>query len=107
MRRKRPEGWRNKTWMLHHKNAPPHTSLLIGEFFAKQETTLIPQPPYSPDLAPVDFFLFPKLKSTLKSHQFQMIEEISLWDLCAVQQNTFQNWKKLFGAVYKQWRGVL
>jgi hypothetical protein len=27
--------------------------------------------------------------------------------LCAVQQNTFQNWKKLFGAVYKQWRGVL
>jgi len=26
----------------------------------KHETTVVPQPPYSPDLAPADFFLFPK-----------------------------------------------
>jgi hypothetical protein len=54
-RRKRPEGWRDKTWMLHHDNAPAHTSLLIREFLAKHETTVVPQPPYSPDLAPADF----------------------------------------------------
>ena len=24
VRRKRPEAWTNKTWMLHHDNAPPH-----------------------------------------------------------------------------------
>jgi transposase len=54
--RKRPEGWRNKTSMLHHNNAPAHTSLLILEFLVKNETTIIPQPPYSPDLAPADFF---------------------------------------------------
>jgi hypothetical protein len=30
--------------------------------------------PYSPDLAPADFFLFPKLKTTLKGHRFQTIE---------------------------------
>jgi hypothetical protein len=34
-RRKRPEGWRNKTWMLHHNNTPAHTSLLIREFFGE------------------------------------------------------------------------
>ena len=33
-------------------------------------------PPYSPDLAPADFFLFPKLKTTLKGRRFQTIEEI-------------------------------
>jgi hypothetical protein len=55
MRRKRPEGWRDKTWMLHHDNEPAQTSLLIREFLAKHETTLVPQPPYSPDLAPADF----------------------------------------------------
>ena len=33
-------------------------------------------PPYSPNLAPADFFLFPKLKSTLKGRRFQTIEEI-------------------------------
>ena len=101
VRRKRPEAWTNKTWMLHHDNAPPHASLLIREFLAKQETIVMPQPPYSPDLAPVDFFLFPKLESTLKVRQFQTVEEIEenlLQDLGAIPQNTFQdafqNWKK-------------
>jgi len=73
VRRKRPEAWTNKTWMLHHDNAPAHASLLIREFLAKQETIVVPQPPYSPDLAPADFFLFPKLKSTLKGRRFQTI----------------------------------
>jgi hypothetical protein len=47
------------------------------------------------------FFLFPKLKSTLKRRRFQTIEEIeeiSLWGLCAIPQNAFQdafqNWEK-------------
>jgi len=63
----------------------------------KHETTVLPRPPYFPDLAPADFFLFSKLKSSLKGHQFRMVEEIeenSIWDLRAIPQNTFQNWKK-------------
>jgi len=101
MRRKRPEAWTNKIWMLHHDNAPAHASLFIREFLANQDTIVMPQAPYSPDLAPADFFLFPKLKSTLKGRRFQTIEEIkenSLQDLRAIPQNTFQhafqNWKK-------------
>jgi len=101
VQRKRPEAWTNKTWMLHHDNAPAHASLIIHEFLAKQDTIVMPQPPYSPDLAPADFFLFPKLKSTLKGRRFQTIEEIkenSLQDLCVILQNTFQdtfqNWEK-------------
>jgi histone-lysine N-methyltransferase SETMAR len=61
--------------MLLHGNAPAHASLLIREFLAKNETTVEPQPPYSPDLAPADSFLFPKLKSTLKGRRFESIEE--------------------------------
>ena len=34
------------------------------------------QPSYSPDLAPLDFWLFPKLKSPLKGKRFQTIDEI-------------------------------
>jgi len=55
VRRKRSEAWTNKTWMLHHDNAPAHTSLLIREFLVKQEMIVVPQPPYSPDLAPATF----------------------------------------------------
>jgi len=69
-------------------------ALLIREFFMKHEATLVPQPPYSPDLAPEDFFLFPKLKPSLKGGRFLAVEEIeenSLWDLRAIPQNTFQD----------------
>jgi len=76
-------------------------SLLIHEFLTKHETTVFPQPPYSPDLAPVDFFLFPKWKSSLKGRRFQTVEEIEenlIRDLRAVPQNIFQDgfqkWKK-------------
>jgi hypothetical protein len=55
-RRKRPDRWKNKTWMLHHDDAPANTSLLVREFLAKNETTVVPQPPYSPDFSPADFF---------------------------------------------------
>jgi hypothetical protein len=39
---------------------------------------VVPHPPYSPDLAPCNFFLFPRLKSTLKGKQFQDVAEIQL-----------------------------
>ena len=64
--RKRPELWENQTWMLHHDNAPAHASLLICSYLAKYQTSVVPHPPYSPDLDPADFFQFPKLKTTLK-----------------------------------------
>jgi hypothetical protein len=38
--------------------------------------TVIPQPSYSPDLAPCGFFLFQKMKLKLKGHRFDTIEEI-------------------------------
>lgn len=41
-------------WILHHDNAPSHTSLL--ENLAKKDISVLPHLPYSPDLAPCDFF---------------------------------------------------
>jgi hypothetical protein len=37
---------------------------------------VIPHPPYSPDLAPCDFFLFPKMVLKLKGRRFDNIEDI-------------------------------
>ena len=50
--RKRPELWENQTWMLHHDNALAHVSLLIFSYLAKHQISIMPHPPYSPDLAP-------------------------------------------------------
>ena len=76
VRRKRPDQWRNNTWLLHHDNAPAHASLLTRRFLTDNNMTVVPHPPYSPDLAPSDFFLFPKLKMKLKGPRFQTLEEI-------------------------------
>jgi hypothetical protein len=67
VRRKRPQLWKNNYGFLHHDNVPAHALLLIRDFLANTNTTVLPQPPCSPDLPPSDFFLFPKLKSTLKA----------------------------------------
>ena len=61
-------------WVLHHNNAPAHTALSIREFLAKKNIPILPHPPYSPDLAPSDFYRFPKLKS--KGHHFGTMENI-------------------------------
>jgi hypothetical protein len=37
---------------------------------------VIPHPPYSPNLAPCDFFLFPKIKFKFKGCRFDTNEEI-------------------------------
>jgi transposase len=99
--RKRPQLWTNQSWVLHHDNAPAHSSFLVRNFLAKNETIVVPQPTYSPDLAPVDFFLFPKLKSTLKGRCFDTFDEIhknSTKDLFAIPKEAFkkafQNWQK-------------
>jgi len=79
--------------MFRHDTVPSHSSLLIRDFFANHETTLLPQPPYAPDLAPVDFILLPKLKLTLNVRHFGSFEEIrkkkSLSELRAIPQNVF------------------
>ena len=98
--RKRPELWENQTWMLHN-NAPAHTSLPIHSYLAKYQPSIVPHPPYSPDLAPADLFLFPKLKTTLKERCFQtreQIQENAIRELRAIIErvfkDAFQQWKK-------------
>jgi histone-lysine N-methyltransferase SETMAR len=56
--------WR-KNWLLLHDNAPAHRSVFVREELAKQQVTVLPHSPYSPDLAPCDFFLIARLKDTL------------------------------------------
>ena len=64
-------------------------------------TSIVPYPPYSLDLASADFFLFPKLKITLKGRCFQTKEEIqakAITELCTITdsafQEAFQQWTK-------------
>ena len=76
IRQKRPELWRSGDWFFHHDNAPAHSALRTHEFLAKHSITVLLHPPYSPDLASCDFFLFPMVKRPLKRRRFETISEI-------------------------------
>ncbi|XP_035228355.1 histone-lysine N-methyltransferase SETMAR-like [Stegodyphus dumicola] len=66
-----PHFQQNVSWLLVHDNAGPHIALPVRRFLA-QHGVEMQHPPYSPDLASADFFLFPKLKNSLKEQDFRM-----------------------------------
>ena len=75
VRRKRPELWRNG-WILHQDNAPAHNALPVKRFLATKNIAVLEHPPYSPDVAPCDFYLFPKIKSVFKGTHFVSVESV-------------------------------
>ena len=80
IRRFRTAKFQSIEWFLFHDNAPSHNAALVKKFLANRNVAVLHHPPYSPDLAPADYFLFPKFKFPLKGRHFQTVEEIQ----CAV-----------------------
>jgi len=59
VRRKCPAKWRTNIWFLLHDNAPAHQSVFVKGFLAGNNVTTLEHPPYTPDLAVTDVYLFP------------------------------------------------
>jgi len=76
VRRHHPEKWRSSNWILHHDNSPAHRAVTTNEFLAKHNIPSLSHPPYSPDLALCNFFIFLQLKKTMKGRRFNYIEAI-------------------------------
>ena len=75
-RRKRTALFKTGQWHFHQDNAPVHNSILVTDYLTKMGIKTAPQPPYSPDLVPCDFWLFPKLKENHRGCRYETIEEI-------------------------------
>ena len=75
-RQKRAALVKSAQWHFHQDNAPGHNSILVTDYLTKMGIKTVPQPPYSRDLAPCDFWLFPKLKEKLRGCRYETIEEI-------------------------------
>ena len=76
IRRVWPELHRTGKWMLLHDNAPAHSAIHMRQFLAQKMVALLDHPPYSPDLARADFFLFPRLKAAIKCACFVDVNAI-------------------------------
>jgi hypothetical protein len=51
-------------------------AMAVQRFLAQNNIPIVPHPPYSPDLAPSDFWLFPTLKMGLRGRRFATVEDI-------------------------------
>ena len=61
-------------------NAPVPNSIFVIDYLTKMGIKTVPQPPYSPDLAPCDFWLFSKLRGNRYETIEEMKERRSFWE---------------------------
>ena len=76
IRRVRPGMCESGDWFLLRDNAPSHNATIVKQFLDQRKVTVLDHPPYSPDLAPADYVLFPKVKSHLKGSLFYSISDV-------------------------------
>ncbi|XP_076667941.1 histone-lysine N-methyltransferase SETMAR-like [Andrena cerasifolii] len=75
IKEKRPQ-LATKKALLHQDNAPVHTSVITMAKINELKFELLPHAPYSPDLTPSDYFLFPNLKKWLGGKRCANNEEV-------------------------------
>ncbi|GFU56574.1 histone-lysine N-methyltransferase SETMAR [Trichonephila clavipes] len=56
--------------LLHHDNARPHIARCVLYVSQKNNGEILPDPSYSPNLTPCDFWLFPQLNKPLRGKRF-------------------------------------
>lgn len=86
-----------KNMKFHHDNARPHIHQSIKKYLIAQNFIIMEHPPYSPDLAPCDFWLFDYIKRRLTNHTSSQSLAAEITRIAAsipVQeyQKTFTKW---------------
>ena len=104
-RRKRPAVFKSGQWHFHKDNAPVHNPILVTDYLTKMGTKTVPQPPYRPDLAPCDFWLFPKLRGCryetieeMKEAVTKVIDTLTREDFHGAFQKLLERYKKWIGS---------
>lgn len=63
-------------WFLYHDNSPTHMIASDNWYLASQWWVVVHYPQYLRDLAPCDFFRFPKMKIFLNGKPFDQVEAV-------------------------------
>ncbi len=81
---------------IHMDNVPAHRSYLVRDGLARMNWPKLKQPPYSPDLSPADFFLFPLLKKALQGRHFPTVKILMLTLDRELGNITHARWRHCF-----------
>ena len=104
-RRKRPAVFKSGQWHFNQGNAPVHNSILVTDYLTKMGINTVLQPPYSQDLAPCDFWLFPKLRGCrcerneeMKEVVMKVIDTLTQEDFHGAFQKLLEQYNKYIAA---------
>jgi len=64
---------------------------------------VILRPPYSPDLAPCDFFPFPRMKGQMKGKRLAAVSEVKKKTLEVLKNISTEKFQKCFQQWEKRW----
>lgn len=64
---------------MQHDNAKPHTARIVKTYLEGQDWEVLSHPPYSPDIAASDYYLFRSMQSALQDVRFTSYESINNW----------------------------
>ena len=92
--RKRPELFKSGQWHCHQYNAPVDNFILVTDYYTNMGIKTVPHRPYSPDLAPCDFWLFPKLTGC-RYETIEMKESVTKVNDTLTQKDFHGSFQKL------------
>ena len=92
------------SWKLHHDNAPSHTAFVVCDYLTRIGVVTFPQPPYSPDLSPPDFFLFPKVKKALKGCHLDTIDNIKTTCMRLLKDIPVEDFQEAYNTWMSRWK---
>ena len=80
LREKRPQyELRHEKVIPQHDNARPHIAKPVKTYLETLKWEVLPHLPYSPDIAPFDYYLFRSMSHSLADEQFRSYEAIEKW----------------------------
>ena len=93
--------------VLHHDNARPHTSKRTTGYIIATGFKVLRPPPYSPDLAPCDFWLFPLIKGRLAGQIFDSVEAVRDAWIGELNKHTHEDFHACFSTWFERAKQVV
>ena len=102
---KRPALFKSGQRYFQQDNAPVNNSILVTDYLTEMGIKTVSQPPYSPDLSPCDFWLFPKLRGCryerikeMKGAVTKVIDTLTQEDFDGAFQKLLEQYNKCIAA---------
>ena len=92
-----------KKVLFHQDNPPCHKSMKTMVKLNELSFELLPHPPYSPNLAPNDYWIFADLKKILQGKGFGSNEEVIAETEAYFETKNELFYKKGIGKLEKHW----